>query len=306
MENTGQILCQAPFDFSRSLQFLDGFGPMAGEQRVGARALTKALVHEGRAVAFTVSAVERAAEPGRTPALGYRLHAEAPLDAAAERAVAGRIAFFLGADEDLAPFYRRAEEDRAFAPLARALRGLHHVKFMSGFEAACWGAINQRIPRSRARAIKQAITRALGHRVTVWGDEHWAFPTARAVADAGDAEVRRLVAHPRKAETIAALARAFVDAGAGEDERALRSRPLDELERWLLDIRGVGPFTKAFVLFRGFGRASGQPRHPTLVAAAERLYRLSLAPDALDALAASFGEWSGYWALYLWASTFLI
>lgn len=294
---SGRIACARPFDLEASLAFLCGFGPMRGEQEIAAGELTKALVHRGRTVTFTV---RQAGTPER-PEIAYRLVSDRPIDAGTEAAVAQRITFFLSADEDLDPFYRRAAEDPCFAPVAARLRGLHHVKFPTPFEAACWGAINQRIQLRTARAMKEAICRRLGGRMLLGGAEHLAFPEADTVAAAGEGELLAVLGNERKARAVAAIARAF----AGVDEAFLHRASLAEVEAWLLDIHGVGPFTSAFVLFRGLGRFCRQPMSGKLTEAAEAVYRRRLTTADMDRLWQGYGPWGGYLALYLHASTFV-
>jgi DNA-3-methyladenine glycosylase II len=294
---SGRIACAPPFDLGASLAFLYGFGPMRGEQGIAAGELTKALVHRGQVVAFRVhqaGTVER-------PELAYRLISDRPIGAATEEAVARRVGFFLSAGEDLEPFYQRAGEDPQFAPVAARLRGLHHVKFPTPFEAACWGAINQRIQIGVARGMKERLCRRLGGHLIAGGTEHLAFPEADTIAGAGEGELRAVLGNERKARAVAAVARAF----AGVDETFLREAPLSEVEAWLLGIHGVGPFTSAFVLFRGLGRFARQPMSPRLTAAAAEVYGRQLSTADMESLSRSYGAWGGHWALYLWASTFL-
>src|SRR5690242_8342774 len=97
-----------PFDFSLSLEFLRGFGPMAGEQRLADGALTKAWIVRGVPVTATV----HDARGG----LSCRLEAPQGID---EALAVSRVRSFLSAGEDLADFYAIASRDRAFAPVAR-------------------------------------------------------------------------------------------------------------------------------------------------------------------------------------------
>ena len=119
---SGQIACAPSFDFRRSLAFLDGFGPMRGEQGIAAGELTQAVVCGGQVLTVRVredGAAERAQ-------LAYSLASDRPIGAGTEAAVARRTAFFLSALEDLEPFYQRASEDKKFAVIAARLHGLRH------------------------------------------------------------------------------------------------------------------------------------------------------------------------------------
>jgi DNA-3-methyladenine glycosylase II len=288
----------APFDLSRSLTFLRGFSPMQGEQTITATTLTKAVVCGDKAVAFRV----RQKGDRERPTLDVDLFSRGPLGAGRWRDVLGRVRAFLSADEDLAPFHALAAADPAMAPLASRLRGLHHVRFPSAFEAACWGVINQRIQLQQARAMKDALVRQAGSGVEVDGLAHWAFPEPAAVTSLGEEELARLLPGGRRAKAVLAVARAF----EGVDEGALRQAPLDEVREWLRGIHGVGPFTSGFVLYRGLGRFDGAAMvSPRLVSAAERLYGRSLSARDVAHLATGYGSWGGHWMLYVWASTFV-
>jgi DNA-3-methyladenine glycosylase II len=283
-----------PFDLSHSLAFLCGFGPMRDEQTVTSAEVTKAISCNGEPVVFRV----RRARGG---ALDVDLFSQANLGAARWRSALDRVRSFLSTDEDLAPFYARAAEDPAMAPLAVRYRGLHHVKFPSPFEAACWGVIHQRIGLNAARRMKESLVRRAGRSLIVDGTEHWAFPEPAAVLDVGEGELTKILPG-RRAAAVGAVARAFATA----DEAWLRQGPLDDVRGWLRAIYGVGPFTAGFVLYRALGRFDGAAVvSPRLVAAAEKRYGRRLSASDVGALARSYGAWGGYWMLYLWASTFL-
>ncbi len=158
---TGEIPCQPPFDLGLSLQFLCGFAPMQDEQAVERGVLTQALMVNGRGVVARVFQPHSEGERGDGPRLRYALACEGAIDDATEAAAVEGLASFLSTSEDLGPFYALTERDPAlWRPAARRLRGLHHVKFPSPFEAACWGVTNQRAwDWLRAQAMKSALVR---------------------------------------------------------------------------------------------------------------------------------------------------
>src|ERR1700736_3096248 len=88
---TGTLTPRAPFDFAKTLGFLHGFGPTAGEQALAIDFVTKALTLQGRAVAFEV----RGTESVEQPRLTYTLFSEQPLSETEHTAVADRVRFFL-------------------------------------------------------------------------------------------------------------------------------------------------------------------------------------------------------------------
>lgn len=297
---TFEIRPVAPFDLSLTLAFLQGFGPTQGEQGVGPHEVTKAFMVAGRPVAVRVRGGSRGDR--ERPVLAVELFADRALDGAEARDALSRIEALLTTYEALAPFYARAARDVAYAPLVPALRGLHHVRFPSAFEAACWGVVNQRIGLAAARRMKKALVRRAGASIVVDGVEHWAFPEPRSVLELGEQELARLAPGGRRAAALAAVSRAFARVPA----TFLAEAPMDEVRAWLRAIRGVGPFTSSFVLYRGLGRFDGAARwSPKLVAAAERQYGRTLGARGAAKLADGYGEWGGHWMLYLWASTFV-
>src|SRR5260370_39605263 len=83
---SGTIQPAAPFDFSRTLDFLDMFTPMQREQTMQAHILTKAIMVGGQTVAFRV-------QSGGTvdaPRLDHTLHSNAPISAQTQKTVEDR------------------------------------------------------------------------------------------------------------------------------------------------------------------------------------------------------------------------
>lgn len=297
MITSTSVAVPAPFDFDHTLAFVEGFSPMAGEQRVDAGRIRKAVSVGGQAVVYRVSS---SGERER-PRLEIDLVSTVPLRTETNTAVVERIATNLGARDDLGAFYALAAEDRPFEPLTRRYRGLRHVRFPSPFEAACWGVINQRIQLPLARRMKDALTRRAGPALGVDGVEHRAFPEPDAVARLGEDEIGRIVPG-RRGRAVWELSRAF----GLVDERFLREAPIAEVRSWLRAIHGVGPFTSGFVLYRALGRFDGAGIvSPKLLAAAGRVYGRGFTADDLRRHAGGYGPWGGYWMLYLWASTFV-
>ena len=274
-----------PFDLSLSRQFLEGFSPMMGEVALRDGAIEKTWLHRGQPVTATIR-----------DGLACTLSSPAPIDDETERAIGERVAFFLSTGDDVEAFHAIAERDEAFAPVARRLRGLHHPKFPTPFEAACWAAINQRIALAQARKMKAAIVERFG--------KAGAFPEAKTLAEATEAELGRTIGNQRKARAVFAASQAF----ARVDEKCLQTAPIAEAEAWLRSIWGFGDFSVAFVLYRGLGRSLppplGLPWSEKFALAAKKTYGRATRAD-LEKRAAAYGPWIGYWSLYLWGSGFV-
>jgi DNA-3-methyladenine glycosylase II len=289
--NNGTLQPQAPFNFDCSLAFLGEFPAMHGEQQVADRALAKAVSIDGQAVVFSV----RSTGTVEAPQMAFTLYAAQPISVKLEQAAADRIAFFLSLNDDLRPFYAIGEQDAAFTPLMKRWYGYHQVKFLTPFEHACWAILGQRIPMAVAQSIKAQIAEQFGAALEVEGVTYHAFPEPARLLSAAD-RLPEVVHHGRKAEYLLAAAQAFDNV----DEQWLRHAPADEVEAWLLKIKGIGAWSARFVMIRGLGRMDrlsiGEQRF--LEAVRER-YGKDLTEAQIRAIGARYGAYQGYWAYYL-------
>jgi DNA-3-methyladenine glycosylase II len=291
---TGALSPTAPFDFAKSLDFLGGFGPLAGEQALAAHALTRAVILGGRPIVFRLRSVGDV----EAPRLDYTLFAEQSIDIATERTAADRAAFFLSLDDDLAPFYTLGQADPQFAPVVEQLYGYHQVKFPTPFEAACWAVLTQRNSMASARTLRRRLAERFGKSLEVDGIAQLAFPAAETLAEADPEELQAMLPNLRRAEYLGAVARAF----SGVDEGWLRAAAYDDVVAWLGAISGIGAWSTTFIMLRGLGRTDrvpvGEERIRAIVA---RRYNggAELSQAQLERIAAHYGVWQGYWAHYL-------
>ena len=284
---------RAPFDFARTLGFLGCFPPTEGEQQISPDALHKVVSIDGRAIACRITGTPRATT------LAVELRADHAIDPSLCDRTTARLRFQLSLDDDLTPFYARAASDPAFSKVVAAQHGHHHVKFPLPFEIACWAVLGQRSPLRAARTIKDAIVARFGPEVSLDTGEARAFPEPAALAGQ-DARIASIVRDPRKASSLVAIARAFAEV----DERFLREGAFEEVEAWLLALPRIGAWSSAFILFRGLGR---MPRlalkEGPIFDAARQVYGTTrgrpLQDREIAAIADGYGEWCGYWALYL-------
>ncbi|WP_295819096.1 hypothetical protein [uncultured Deinococcus sp.] len=276
-----------PFDFRHTLTFLTGFPPTQGEQGTGGE-LRKAARLGGQTVGFVV----RASSNG----LALTLHPERPLEDAQVQALRERIAFFLGADVDLNPFYTLAGQDDAMGPVVRALHGFHQPRFLTPFEVACWAVLTQRRPLAHALALKRALSDAHGG---MW-EGHPAFPEPADLAGLSVGDFQALIPDDRKARALHAVTQAF----QGVQTADLAAAPYDGVRDWLLGLHGIGEWSALFVLLLGLGRVerlygnTGTPLLNELLRAARPVYG-DLSPQQLWAIADRYGEQQGQWAIYL-------
>jgi DNA-3-methyladenine glycosylase II len=284
----------APFNFSKSLEFLSDFGPMKEEQVVKTGILTKGVQVKGKTIAFMV------ADKGtiEKPLLEFTAYSEAKFTDETQKLIVDRISFFLSLQDNLKEFYEIAQKDECIQPAIKKFFGHKQVKFLTPFEISCWAILAQRIPMKIAHKMKENIIKKLGGQIKVEGVDYHSFPEPSNLVAATN-ELPELVPNKRKAEYLSAVAEAF----SKVDEQWLRTAPYDEVHDWLTDIKGIGEWSANFVMIRGLGRMEELSNiEPQLALDAGRIYSgkdESMINEEICQIAAKYGKWKGYWAYYL-------
>jgi len=289
---------QQPFSFPQSLAFLGRFPPTLGERVILNGAVLGAARLDGQTVGYRVCADE---ENG-APALRCEFHAARPVSDVTTEALTRRIEGWLGAADDLRPFYALAEADSPFMRVVRHLYGYHQVRFFTPFENTCWAILGQRTPMALARAAKRGLMTRYAGTATVDGQTFLAFPEPADLAAATVEELTEIVGSARKAERLHRIAQAFAETGAD----ALDAMPTHALAMWLQQLPGVGPWSGTFITLRGFGRPDAPLRlgaaasfDRELLNAARAVYGPDLTETGMAQIIERYAGWQGYWGHYL-------
>ena len=168
-----------------------------------------------------------------------------------------QIAWILGIDQDLTPFYHLAQNDPTLAPLVQALKGFHIPHTASVYEALVFAILGQQISSHVARVLRTLLIETYGPTLEVSGVIHHSFPHPDDLMTAGVNGMRALGFSTRKSQYI-------VDVSAGVasgqlDLEGLRTQSDEEVIRILTDIRGVGLWTTHWLFIRALGRTDGFP-----------------------------------------------
>jgi DNA-3-methyladenine glycosylase II len=275
------IPTRKPFDFAQALTFIERFPACRCDTFIANGALTAAFAIDGKAYGFTL----------RADGDDLVLDTTAPARVRAE--LARRAGAFLGADDDLAPFYAAARGDRPLARVVEALHGLHHVRFLGGLdEIAVYAVLMQRTPPAMAARFKQRFLARFGHVAQLGKRELRAMPAVADVARLDPSDVADAIGHRGKAERIVEVARGIAAIG----EQRLRTARYDDARAALLAIRGVGPFSASAILLRGLGRMEALSTLTWFEDDARVLY--GKAWDARATLR-HYGAQIGYWSYYV-------
>ncbi|HEY8527924.1 MAG TPA: AlkA N-terminal domain-containing protein [Acidimicrobiales bacterium] len=212
---------------------------------------------------------------------------------AAERAatVARRM---LDLDADAPAIVADLGRDPLLGPLVRARPGLRVPGHPDPFEVLVRAIVGQQVSVAGARTVLGRIVAALGEPLAAPdGPVTTCFPTPEEVAAAPPA----VFPMPRaRAETLRRVAAAVA---AGELDLAGDAR---DLERRLLAVPGIGPWTVAYVALRALG--DRDVFLPTDLGVRRALERLGLPgdPRSAAARAEAWRPWRSYALLYLWTA----
>ncbi len=210
--------------------------------------------------------------------------------------VAASLRRTLGLDVDPAAMQRWAERKRGLRSTALALRGFRPPRFPSLFET--FGSVIpfQQLSLDAGVSIMGRLVDRFGASVDVGGTRWFAFPEPEVVAEA-DLEMLRSVGLSRqKAETLRRLAARIASGDLREETFA--ALPTRAALAALTEEPGIGPWTAAVILLRGFGRTEVFPPQDTGAArglgALLSLPRGPLSAAVID----GFGEHRGYLYFY--------
>jgi DNA-3-methyladenine glycosylase II len=175
----------------------------------------------------------------------------------------------LGTQIGLDEWYRRVRPHPWLAFLARELRGLKPPRYPSLWEALAHSIVFQQISIHAAASIMRRVIETIGEPIAHAGAVYYPFPQAHELLAATDANLRAAglsankIAHLRSAAVMVA-------SGALTDAEIESLQSAQALER-LRSVRGIGPWSAAVVLLRGFGRLDVFPMKDSGVARSLRL-----------------------------------
>ncbi|MCH7621835.1 MAG: DNA-3-methyladenine glycosylase 2 family protein [Chloroflexi bacterium] len=221
-------------------------------------------------------------------------------DAAAGKA---QVAWLLGTQQELTPFYDLARRDPALAAICERFHGLHLPHTSSVFEALILAILGQQISTSVARIVRTLLIETYGLRQAFDGDDYYAFPRPEALASASVEDLRQLKLSYRKAEYVQGIARAARDGTGGLD--CLNEKSDEEVVQQVTQLRGVGKWTAQWVLVRGLGRPDALPLGDlALRRIVSSLYfdGEPITDEQLGPFSARWSPWRTYATIYLFTA----
>lgn len=244
----------------------------------------------GRAVTVRVDV-----RPGEA---ACRLLSPAPLGAAGFQGLHRRLLGTLGLAGDPARFEARVAESAELAPLLAGQRGLRIPLVADPFDGLVRAVVGQQVSRTFADALRRRLTQRVGSEA---GGGLQAPPAPAAVAGLDPGDLVALGFSRAKAAYLVDAARAV--ANGRLPLAALGGASATRIERTLLAVRGVGPWSAHYVLMRAFGFPDCVPVGDVgLAAALARFFALDGRPDKAETLALMrrFGPYRSLATFHLW------
>jgi DNA-3-methyladenine glycosylase II len=213
------------------------------------------------------------------------------------------ISDVLGLKVDARPAEKQTRIQPQLRITARALRGMRPPRYPDLFETFANVIPFQQLSLEAGIAVTSQLIRRFGQVYKFDGRDQSLFPSAEAIADSRVAALKSCGLSTRKAVALRSIAHAIArGALKAYDIQALSSS--DALDR-LMKLPGIGPWSAALVLLRGFGRLDVFP--PGDAGAEKSLTNLMglRSVASLTRLVDRFGEYRGYLYFYGIASRLL-
>jgi DNA-3-methyladenine glycosylase II len=293
-KKTAELVLPLPADFDREA-FLDFHrrDVQAVAEKVDTNRLDKAFIWQQVPTLLTVEF----REPGQAR-IALQSDREVPLAGASLDAFARHL---LGLDQPTQEFETTLADHPLVGALVRSQTGLRVPQSASPFEALSWAIIGQQISVAAAVSIRRRFILALGRQHS---SGLCCYPDARDVV-ATDAEALKACGFSRsKADCLLTVARTCLTESLLPQIGIPESR-LEALQKTLLDIRGLGPWSVHYALLRGYARMDGSLHGDVAVRRAiQQLLGDATPPTAREAETwlADFRPWRSLLAAHLWKS----
>ncbi|BFT75667.1 DNA-3-methyladenine glycosylase family protein [Paenibacillus sp. P36] len=203
---------------------------------------------------------------------------------------------------DLAPFYALAEHDPLLDQVTQDFYGLRLLGIPDLFEAMSWGIMGQQINLAFAYTLKRRLVETFGTRLDWQGRTYWAFPAPERIAGLAPEALTALQFTGKKAEYLIGVAQMMAE-GRLAKEQLLKMNDFAAMEKELLSIRGIGPWTANYVLMRCLRNAAAFPIADVgLHNALKHVLGLDEKPTLphIRQLAENWKGWEAYATFYLW------
>lgn len=161
-------------------------------------------------------------------------------------------------DYNLASFYKIASTDPLLSQATEKEYGLRLMGINELFEAFCWAILGQQINLTFAYTLKRRFVEKYGQSMEYEGKLYMLFPSIDSIASLTPDDMADVKMTRRKSEYIINIAQLMRDGEVTKEGlRALGNN--EDVERELVKIRGIGPWTANYVSMRCLRLGSALP-----------------------------------------------
>jgi 3-methyladenine DNA glycosylase/8-oxoguanine DNA glycosylase len=202
-----------------------------------------------------------------------------------------RLRFVLAVDADHSEFLRRFRSDPLIGATTRRLAGMRQLRMPTVAQTLLRAFCGQLIDSRRARELEFRIVRATTGQVGESG--LYAPPTSADFARFPPARLRQLGLHARRAASLVRICRSV-------DLERLHGLSTDAAAKWVIEQRGLGPWSAGVVCLEGLGRYErGIVGDLTLIKLMSDLRGRWVEAHETAELLEPYGEWAGLASVYL-------
>jgi len=287
-----------PYNFTANANFITHYRGHEGADAFDGETLSRPVDLGDTVAMATIRSTGTVEKPSLTVTLSGH---PGPLSTHAIVRAKQQVERVVGANGNPQPFYDIAKGIPALAPLAQQFHGLHLTRAVSLFETITWAILGQQISANVAASLRRHVTETYGQSGQIEGQTYALFPRPDDLAGASVEDLRSLGLSLRKAEYTIGIAKEFASGRLTED--SLVALPDDEVERKLLKLRGIGPWTVHWLLIRGLGRPDALPAGDVALqkTLGELVNGKAMSPDELVTCADRFRPYRSYLTIYLFA-----
>ncbi|GLX68821.1 DNA-3-methyladenine glycosylase family protein [Paenibacillus glycanilyticus] len=219
-----------------------------------------------------------------------------------QREIEAYIREWFDFDTDLSPFYDMAGKDPLLVHAISRFHGLRSVGISDLFEALCWGIIGQQINLAFAYTLKKRFVEAYGQSLEREGRTYWLFPEPGTIAALKTEDLTPMQMTVKKSEYLIGVAKLMAE-GTLNKHGLLELGDFAAIEKQLIAIRGIGPWTANYVLMRCLRLPNAFPiadvgLHNSIKALTGSEAKPSI--SEIKRMAEGWKGWEAYATFYLW------
>ncbi|WP_028400245.1 DNA glycosylase [Ectobacillus panaciterrae] len=204
-------------------------------------------------------------------------------------------------DNDLASFYELAKADPLLKIPVEKFFGLRVIGIPDLFEALCWGVLGQQINLAFAYSLKKQFVERFGDSLEWNGKKYWVFPSYKRIAELTPLDLADIKMTVKKSEYIIGIARLMASGKLSKEQ--LMKMNFKDVEKNLIKIRGIGPWTANYVLMRCLRFPTAFPIDDVgLINSIKILRNMDRKPtkDEILEISIPWKNWESYATFYLW------